>query len=195
VLIALTGGIGSGKSTVAGRWVELGATEVDADLLAREVVEAGSEGLAAVVEHFGAGVLNPDGSLNRVKLAEQAFASDDERKALEAILHPRIQKLALERTNAVDGVVVYTIPLFVETTSPLRFDHVVAISCGEEVRVKRLIVNRGMSESEARRRMASQATDLQREAVADVVIDSNCSLEELLHRADQVYAQLTKAAN
>ena len=195
MLIALTGGIGSGKSTVAGRWVELGATEVDADLLAREVVEPGSEGLAAVVEHFGAGVLNPDGSLNRAKLAEHAFASDDERKALEALLHPRIQKLALERTNAVDGVVIYTIPLFVETTSPLRFDHVVAISCDEEVRIQRLIQNRGMSESEARTRIASQATDLEREAVADVVIDSNCSLDELFQRADEVYARLTRAAN
>ena len=195
MLIALTGGIGSGKSTVAGRWVELGATEVDADLLAREVVEPGSEGLAAVVEHFGADVLNPDGSLNRAKLAEHAFASDDERKALEALLHPRIQKLALERTNAVDGVVIYTIPLFVETTSPLRFDHVVAISCDEEVRIQRLIQNRGMSESEARTRIASQATDLEREAVADVVIDSNCSLDELLQRADEVYARLTRAAN
>ena len=195
MLIALTGGIGSGKSTVAGRWVELGATEVDADLLAREVVEPGSEGLAAVVEHFGADVLNPDGSLNRAKLAEHAFASDDERKALEALLHPRIQKLALERTNAVDGVVVYTIPLFVETTSPLRFDHVVAISCDEEVRIQRLIQNRGMSEPEARTRIASQATDLEREAVADVVIDSNCSLDELLQRADEAYARLTKAAN
>ena len=195
MLIALTGGIGSGKSTVAGRWVELGATEVDADLLAREVVEPGSEGLAAVVEHFGADVLNPDGSLNRAKLAEHAFASDDERKALEALLHPRIQKLALERTNAVDGVVIYTIPLFVETTSPLRFDHVVAISCDEEVRIQRLIQNRGMSESEARTRIASQATDLEREAVADVVIDSNCSLDELFQRADEVYARLTRAAN
>ena len=195
MLIALTGGIGSGKSTVAGRWVELGATEVDADLLAREVVEPGSEGLAAVVEHFGADVLNPDGSLNRAKLAEHAFASDDERKALEALLHPRIQKLALERTNTVDGVVIYTIPLFVETTSPLRFDHVVAISCDEEVRIQRLIQNRGMSESEARTRIASQATDLEREAVADVVIDSNCSLDELFQRADEVYARLTRAAN
>lgn len=195
MLIALTGGIGSGKSTVAERWVELGATEVDADLLAREVVEPGSEGLAAVVEHFGREVLNSDGSLNRTRLAELAFASENQRKALEAILHPRIQKLALERTNSIEGVVVYTIPLFVETNSPLVFDHVVAISCDEEVRVRRLIQNRGMSESEARKRIASQATDLQREAVADVVIDSNCSLDELLGRADEAYAQLTKASN
>ena len=195
MLIALTGGIGSGKSTVAERWVELGATEVDADLLAREVVEPGSEGLAAVVEHFGNDVLNSDGSLNRTRLAELAFASENQRKALEAILHPRIQKLALERTNSIEGVVVYTIPLFVEANSPLVFDHVVAISCDEEVRVRRLIENRGMSESEARKRIASQATDLQREAVADVVIDSNCSLDELLGRADEAYAQLTKASN
>lgn len=195
MLIALTGGIGSGKSTVAGRWVELGATEVDADLLAREVVEPGSEGLAAVVEQFGKDVLNSDGSLNRTRLAELAFASEKQRKALEAILHPRIQKLALERTNSIEGVVVYTIPLFVETNSPLIFDHVVAISCDEEVRVRRLVQNRGMTESEARTRIASQATDLQREAVADLVIDSNCSLDELLLRADEAYARLTKVPN
>ncbi len=187
MLIALTGGIGSGKSTVARRWVELGATEIDADLLAREVVTPGSIGLQKVVEAFGSSVLAADGSLNRSALAQLVFTSDSNRKKLEAILHPLIQDLALERVADLSGVVVYTIPLFVESNSKLKFDKVVAISCDEAVRVQRLVQNRGMTESEARSRVAAQATDQQREAVADLVIDSNCSLEELLQRADAAY--------
>ncbi len=187
MLIALTGGIGSGKSTVARRWVELGATEIDADLLAREVVTPGSIGLQKVVEAFGSSVLAADGSLNRSALAQLVFTSDSNRKKLEAILHPLIQDLALERVADLSGVVVYTIPLFVEINSKLKFDKVVAISCDEAVRVQRLVQNRGMTESEARSRVAAQATDQQREAVADLVIDSNCSLEELLQRADAAF--------
>ncbi|MEY2695827.1 MAG: hypothetical protein RLZZ72_1083 [Actinomycetota bacterium] len=187
MLIALTGGIGSGKSTVARRWVELGATEIDADLLAREVVTPGSIGLQRVVEAFGSSVLAADGSLNRSALAQLVFTSDSNRKKLEAILHPLIQDLALERVADLSGVVVYTIPLFVESNSKLKFDKVVAISCDEAVRVQRLVQNRGMTESEARSRVAAQATDQQREAVADLVIDSNCSLEELLQRADAAF--------
>ncbi len=187
MLIALTGGIGSGKSTVARRWVELGATEIDADLLAREVVTPGSIGLQKVVEAFGSSVLAADGSPNRSALAQLVFTSDSNRKKLEAILHPLIQDLALERVADLSGVVVYTIPLFVESNSKLKFDKVVAISCDEAVRVQRLVQNRGMTESEARSRVAAQATDQQREAVADLVIDSNCSLEELLQRADAAY--------
>ncbi len=187
MLIALTGGIGSGKSTVARRWVELGATEIDADLLAREVVTSGSIGLQKVVEAFGSSVLAADGSLNRSALAQLVFTSDSNRKKLEAILHPLIQDLALERVADLSGVVVYTIPLFVESNSKLKFDKVVAISCDEAVRVQRLVQNRGMTEAEARSRVAAQATDQQREAVADLVIDSNCSLEELLQRADAAF--------
>jgi dephospho-CoA kinase len=187
VLIALTGGIGSGKSTVARRWVELGATEIDADLLAREVVSAGSIGLQKVTEAFGSSVLASDGSLNRGALAQLVFGSDSNRKKLEAILHPLIQDLAFKRVADLSGVVVYTIPLFVESNSKLKFDKVVAISCDEAVRVQRLVQNRAMTESEARSRIAAQATDQQREAVADLVIDSDCSLEELLQRADAAF--------
>lgn len=187
MLIALTGGIGSGKSTVARRWVELGATEIDADVLAREVVEPGSIGLTKVVAAFGPEVLTQDGSLDRAALARIAFASEDQRLKLEGILHPLIQELALTKVSEVTGVVVYTIPLFVESNSKLKFDKVVAISCDEAVRVQRLVANRGMTESEASSRIAAQASDSEREAVADIVIDSNCSLEELLHRADSVY--------
>ena len=187
MLIALTGGIGSGKSTVARRWVELGATEIDADVLAREVVEPGSIGLTKVVAAFGPEVLTQDGSLDRAALARIAFASEDQRLKLEGILHPLIQELALTKVSEVTGVVVYTIPLFVESNSKLKFDRVVAISCDQAVRVQRLVSNRGMTESEASSRIAAQASDSEREAVADIVIDSNCSLEELLQRADVVY--------
>jgi dephospho-CoA kinase len=187
VLIALTGGIGSGKSTVARRWVELGATEVDADLLAREAVEPGSVGLAQVVQEFGPSVLTAAGALDRAELAKIAFANDANRIKLEGILHPLIQELALQKVTNLEGVIVYTIPLFVESKSKLQFDKVVAISCDEDVRVRRLVENRGMSEAEARSRISAQAKDSQREAVADIVIDSNCSLAELIQKADAIY--------
>jgi dephospho-CoA kinase len=187
MLIALTGGIGSGKSTIAKRWVELGATEIDADQLAREVVEPGTEGLRQVVGHFGPDILDSNGSLDRQALAKKAFSSPESRKLLESILHPLIQNLALERTRQLSGVIVYTIPLFVETQSPLKFDKVVAVSCPETVRIRRLIENRRMQEIEASARVAAQATDQEREAIADIVINSDCSLEELIARSEEVF--------
>lgn len=190
MLIALTGGIGSGKSTVASEWVRLGATEIDADVLAREVVEPGTEGLRQVALEFGPEVLSADGSLDRAALAERAFSSPEKRQKLESILHPLIQQRALSKVEKVQGVVVYTIPLFVESKSKLKFDKVVTISCPAEVRLNRLL-GRGLTEEQARARIASQATDAQREAVADVVIDSNCEKEELLAKAKQVYLELT----
>jgi dephospho-CoA kinase len=187
VLIALTGGIGSGKSTVARRWVELGATEIDADVLAREVVAPGSTGLALVAKQFGSEVLAADGTLDRAALAKIAFSSEENRKLLESILHPLIQQLALEKVEGLSGVIVYTIPLFVESNSKLKFDKVVTISCDEAVRVKRLVESRGMSEREAISRISAQASDAQREAVSDIVIDSNCTMAELVSRADSVF--------
>ena len=187
MLIALTGGIGSGKSTVARRWVELGATEIDADVLAREVVAPGSTGLALVAKQFGSVVLAADGSLDRAALAKIAFSSEENRKLLESILHPLIQLLALEKVEGLSGIIVYTIPLFVESNSKLKFDKVVTISCDEAVRVKRLVESRGMSEGEAISRISAQASDAQREAVADLVIDSNCTMAELVSRADVVF--------
>jgi dephospho-CoA kinase len=187
VLIALTGGIGSGKSTVARRWVELGATEIDADVLAREVVSPGSTGLALVAKQFGSEVLAADGTLDRAALAKIAFSSEENRKLLENILHPLIQQLALEKVEGLSGVIVYTIPLFVESNSKLKFDKVVTISCDEAVRVKRLVESRGMSEGEAISRISAQASDAQREAVSDIVIDSNCTMAELVSRADSVF--------
>ena len=191
MLIALTGGIGSGKSTVASEWVRLGAIEIDADQLAREVVEPGQPGLAALVAEFGEQVLDATGHLNRAKLAEISFSDPGTRKKVESLLHPLIQELAAQRTKLnSQGVIVYTIPLLVETQSPLRFDKVVTISCPESIRIERLLA-RGMSREDAIRRIASQATDAEREARSDVVIDSNCTLSELLSRARDVYKALT----
>ena len=192
MLIGLTGGIASGKSTVAKVWESLGGVHVDADLLAREVVSKGSSGLAAVVDRFGSEFLDEDGNLNRVKLAELIFTDEKSRSALESILHPLIQNLAQQRISQLAGKrVFYTIPLLVETNSPLVFDKVVTVSAPEDVRIARLINNRGLSEAEARKRILSQATDSDREAVADYVIDSNCSLEELKQRAKVLWLELT----
>lgn len=191
MLIALTGGIGSGKSTVAAEWVKLGATEIDADLLAREVVEPGQPGLNALVSEFGDRVLDDTGHLNRTKLAELTFSSSSTRKKVESLLHPLIQQLAQVRIKQGNqDIVVYTIPLLAETKSPLRFDKIVTISCPEEVRLERLLA-RGMNREDAQRRIAAQATDAEREAKSDIVIDSNCTLPELLTRARDVYKVIT----
>ena len=188
MLIALTGGIGSGKSTVASRWVALGGTEIDADVLARTVVEPGTAGLAAVVSTFGAEVLNADGSLNRAQLARVAFSSEENRTKLQGILHPLIQAQAKKLISEVEGLAIYTIPLLVETKSPLTFDRIVTVSAPEAVRIERLINNRGMTEEDSLSRIRAQATDAQREALADTVIDSDCTLVELQSRADNVFA-------
>ena len=191
MLIGLTGGIGSGKSTVAKRLVELGATEIDADLLAREVVEPGSVGLEQVAKRFGEDLIQGDGTLNRALLAERAFGSEQNRKDLEGILHPLIQKLSRERIAQASGIVIYTIPLLVESKSQLPFDKVITVSAPEEVRVARLVESRGMSPEAAIARIRAQASDQEREAVADYVIDSDCSMEELIERVDAVFAELS----
>ncbi len=190
MLIALTGGIGSGKSTVAAEWTRLGATEIDADILAREVVKPGSVGLETLVQMLGEEILTSDGQLDRSKLAAITFTSPEVRTKVEQVLHPLIQQLAKVKTEQTEGIVVYTIPLLVETKSPLEFDAVVTISCPESVRVERLIA-RGMSEQDARNRISAQATDQEREKVADYVLDSNCSMEELRVRAQRLFEEIT----
>ena len=192
MLIGLTGGIGSGKSTVAQRLTDLGATEIDSDVLAREVVAPNTAGIKEVAKRFGEDLIAADGSLDRALLAQRAFASESERKDLEAILHPLIQKLSREKINAASGVVVYTIPLLVETDSSLPFDKIITISAPEQIRIERLMASRGMSEQQAKERIAAQATDVQREAVADYVINSDCSMQELFDQVDRVYAEATK---
>lgn len=191
MLIGLTGGIGSGKSTVARRWVELGATEIDADLLAREVVEPGTKGLDSLVKTFGNGVLQSSGELDRKRLGALIFKDQSARLKVEAILHPLIQELAAKRVAATTGMIVYSIPLLVETKSKLRFDKIIAISCSEETRIKRLIETRSMTKGQARLRIEAQASDKEREAMADLVINSDCPLPEFLKKVDAAYESLS----
>ena len=192
MLIGLTGGIASGKTTVANRWAELGAEIIDADELAREAVAPGSEGLREISESFGANFVQPDGTLNRSLLADTIFMDADKRKRLEAITHPKIRQLALNRlAKAGDRPIVYVIPLLVESSSTLPFDTVVTVSAPESVRIDRMAKNRGLSIELAQARLGAQASDSDREAVANHVISSDCSLEELIARADNLWAKLT----
>jgi dephospho-CoA kinase len=195
VLIGLTGGIASGKSTVANRWAELGAHIIDADVLAREVVAPGSAGLSAIAAKFGSQLVLDDGSLNRSALADIVFVDASKREELEAITHPLIRELALSQLQAAgDQPVVYVIPLLVESKSTLPFDAVVTVSAPEQLRVDRMVLNRGLSPELAHARLSAQASDAEREAAADYVIDSNCTMAELLERADTLWAELAARA-
>ncbi|WP_197059825.1 dephospho-CoA kinase [Prescottella defluvii] len=179
--VGLTGGIGAGKSTVSKVLASLGAVIVDADLIAREVVEPGTPGLAALVEAFGDGILHPDGSLDRPALAERAFGSEESRLLLNSILHPRIGARTAELVDgaASDGIVVQDIPLLVEGRMGPAFNLVVVVYVDEGERVRRLVELRGMPEADARARIAAQASDDQRRAAADVWLD-NTGAPELI---------------
>jgi dephospho-CoA kinase len=187
--IGLTGGIGSGKSTVARLLAERGAAVIDADVLAREVVAPGTPGLAAVVEAFGAGVLTPDGALDRPALAAVVFGDSDARARLDGIVHPLGRARAAESMAALpqDAVVVQDIPLLVETGQAGSFDLVLVVEADREVRVARLVA-RGLAEADARARIAAQATDEQRRAVADVVLANSGAPEELAAQVDRFWA-------
>lgn len=196
VKVGLTGGIGSGKSEVARRLAAHGAVVVDADALAREAVEPGSEGLAAVVEALGKGVLAPDGSLDRPAVGRIVFADDDKRARLEAIVHPYVGRRSAELMAAApeDAVVVYDVPLLVEKHLESGYDLVVVVEAPEEVRVRRLVESRGMSAEDARARIAAQATPAQRAAVADVVLDNDGDLAALGAAVDVLWARLERLA-
>ncbi|MGV8857165.1 dephospho-CoA kinase [Rhodoglobus sp.] len=195
-LLALTGGIASGKSTVAQRWKQHGAVVVDADALAREVVEPGSRVLDVIAHRFGPGVLSEDGSLNRAALGNIIFRDSQAREDLNAITHPAIGRLAQRHFDDAarlnpDAIIVYDIPLLVESAQSLdRFEFVVTVEAEPEVRIQRLIEHRGMSQSEARGRVESQATSQDRRAVADFVIETNGSLDDTEHQADQVWSRI-----
>jgi dephospho-CoA kinase len=188
--IGLTGGIGSGKSTVSALLAERGARIVDADVLAREVVAPGSPGLAAVVDAFGDGVLAADGSLDRPALAAVVFGDPSARATLDGIVHPLVRARAVELITAMpdDAVVVQDIPLLVETGQGASFDLVLVVQADLATRVARL-VQRGLSEDDARARIAAQATDEQRRAVADVVLDNSGTLEHLAEQVDRFWAE------
>jgi dephospho-CoA kinase len=187
--IGLTGGIGAGKSTVSATFSEHGGVIVDGDVISREVVEPGTEGLAALVDAFGDDILLPDGALDRPALAAKAFSSDESRKTLNGIVHPLVGKRRSEIIAAVpeDSVVVEDIPLLVESGMAPFFPLVVVVYADAELRVKRLIEHRGMTEADARARIAAQADDAQRRAVADVWLDNSGTSEELAERAGEVW--------
>ena len=188
----LTGGVASGKSTVSAMLAELGAVVIDADVLAREVVAPGTDGLAAVVEEFGPEVLGPDGALDRPRLGAVVFAAPERRRALEAIIHPRVRARAgeIEATARSGAVVVHDIPLLTETGQTPAFDAVVVVDVPTEVQLDRMVRIRRMSEEDARARIAAQASREERLAVATYVVDNTGSIEELRARVEEVYRGL-----
>ncbi len=188
IRIGLTGGIGAGKSTVSAAFGECGGIIVDGDVIAREVVEPGTEGLAALVDAFGKDILLPDGALNRPALAAKAFVDDEQRTKLNGIVHPLVARRREEIIAAVsdDAVVVEDIPLLVETGLAPMFPLVVVVHADEDTRVQRLI-KRGMDEADARARIAAQAPEEQRRAIADVLLDNSGSEGELVERARNVW--------
>lgn len=194
--IGVTGGIGSGKSTVSKRLQELGAVIIDADKVAREIVEPGQPALEELDAAF-AGVLNEDGTLNRAELARQAFATPEATEKLNSITHPRIR----ERTNALfaqaeqagEDVVVYDMPLLIENGETSRVDHVLVVDAPDEVRVRRLVESRGLDESDAKARIKAQIDRDSRLAAADTVLDNGGTVDELLAQVDQFWS--TTVAN
>jgi len=201
-LVGLTGGIGSGKSTVAQRLAALGCEVIDADAVAREVVQPGEPTLRDLAERFGPTVLHEDGTLDRQALARVAFADDDARADLDRITHPRIAARIAERIAQIgaaadatgDEVVVVDHPLLIETGQTGRFDAVVAVLADEEVRVRRLVGARGLDEEDVRARIRVQADDRQRRQAATHILHNEGSLEELLSQVDAVHDDLMATA-
>ena len=186
--IGLTGGIGSGKSTVSRLLAGQGAVIVDADVIAREVVEPGTPGLAAIVEAFGSAILAADGSLDRPALAAVVFAEPDERRKLDGIVHPLVRARAVEVAAAApsDAVVVHDVPLLAETGQASSYDLVLVVEADPGTRVARL-VQRGLTAEDARARIAAQATDEERRAIADVVLDNSGTPERLAEQVDRFW--------
>ena len=186
--IGLTGGIGAGKSTVSATFAECGGIIVDGDVIAREVVEPGTEGLTQLVDAFGEDILLPDGALNRPALAAKAFVDDEQRAKLNGIVHPQVARRRQEIIDAVhdDAVVVEDIPLLVETGMAPLFPLVVVVTAEEETRVERLI-KRGMDEADARARIKAQAPEEQRRAIADVLLDNSGSQGALVEAARDLW--------
>ena len=194
--VGLTGGIGAGKSEVSRRLAAEGAVVIDADRLAREVVEPGTAGLAAVVAEFGAGVLRPDGSLDRERLGGIVFADEDRLKALNAIVHPLVGRRTQELFDAApqDAVVVYDVPRLTANHQPGVYDMVVVVDAPTETQVRRLVGDRGMSEEQAHARIAAQATRERRRAIADVVIDNSGDLPALERQVAELWKALQDRA-
>ena len=192
VRVGLTGGIASGKSLVAAELAARGATIIDADVLAREVVEPGTPALAAIIERFGADVVQ-DGQLDRARLAQIVFADPLARRDLERIVHPAVRARAaeLERAAGDAAVVVHVIPLLVETGQQENFDLVVTVDADHETQVQRLMARNGFTHAEAEARIAAQASREERTLVADVVLDNTGSVTQLREQIDALWAELS----
>jgi len=196
-LIGLTGGIASGKSTVARRLVEHGAVHLDADQLARRVVEPGSPALAAIVEEFGAEFLRSDGTLDREKLGKHVFRDDAARTRLNAIVHPAVRELSgrlIAKAEAADpsAVVVYDVPLLVEASVDHPFDLIVVTNAPRRTQVKRLVEERGLDALQAEARVDAQVDNTARLAIADVVIDTDGTLSHTMSQADALWGRIVK---
>ncbi|MDF3301959.1 dephospho-CoA kinase [Streptomyces tropicalis] len=194
--VGLTGGIGAGKSEVSRLLVEHGAVLIDADRIAREVVAPGTPGLAAVAEAFGSEVLTPDGALDRPRLGSIVFADPEKLAALNAIVHPLVgaRSRELESAAAEDAVVVHDVPLLAENGLAPLYDVVIVVDAAPATQLDRLVRLRGMSEEDARARMAAQATREERRAIADLVIDNDVPLERLRERVREVWDELVRRA-
>lgn len=188
--VGLTGGIGAGKSTVATRLAEHGAVLIDADLVAREVVEPGTPGLEQLVEAFGQEILTPEGTLDRPALAAVAFADPEARQRLNAIVHPLVGDRTAELLFAAadDAIVVHDVPLLVENGLAPVYHLVIVVDAAEEIRMRRLVEARGMAEADARARIATQASDEQRRAVADVWLDNSGAADEVQAAVDALWS-------
>ncbi|MDA8369868.1 MAG: dephospho-CoA kinase [Nocardiopsaceae bacterium] len=194
--VGLTGGIGSGKSSVARRLSERGALVIDADAIAREVVEPGTSGLAEIVAEFSEDVLTPEGALDRPRLGEIVFADEAKLARLNAIVHPRVGARTEELMRRADEgtIVVYDVPLLVENGLTELYDLVIVVDTPVETQVERVVANRGMPEDQVRARIKVQATRKERLAAADFVIDNSGSPKALDARVAEVWAELKRRA-
>ncbi|WP_271219344.1 dephospho-CoA kinase [Streptosporangium carneum] len=195
--VGLTGGIGSGKSEVSRRLSARGAVVIDADKIAREVVEPGTGGLARIVALFGPGVLREDGSLDREGLGSIVFADSDKLASLNAVVHPLVGARVAELQSQADkdAIVVYDVPLLAENNLAPMYDVVIVVDAADETRLDRLVRLRGMAEGDARARLAAQASREDRLRIADVVVPNEGSLKELEARVDEVWAELVARAD
>ena len=197
LLVGLTGGIGSGKSTVARLLERLGAAVIDADQLARDAVAKGTPGFEAVVRAFGEEIVAPDGNLDRRALAAIIFSDPERKSALESIVHPEVARRFGEQVDELRGtdrVVVYVSPLLVELGLAPAFDVVIVVTASPHLRVSRVASGRDLSPDDVRGRMASQATDEQRMEVADILVDNDGSLAELEPQVDRIWSDLVARA-
>jgi len=190
-MVGLTGGIGAGKSAVAKRLAERGAVIIDSDRLAREVVAAGTDGLAEVVAAFGAELVGADGELDRPALGARVFGDDEARRRLERIIHPRVRARSTELVAAApsDAVVINDVPLLVETGIAPAYHLVIVVEADVETRIGRLAETRAMTREQAAARIATQADDAQRRAAADVLLSNDAGLAQLDDRVDRLWAE------